>query len=177
MGKLTSEVQLWQQWQMIMANLRWQPLQIAQGSTMTPWHSSESSKSDNLPHAVKCNVPLHTGVFLFVVHRCFPLCCHEICWEHFQSWGDEEQESSVNCDPSASSNSCLQHQSMWLPLSHVTSLPLSANGSAIQFHRSALRGRQCWRRNENLCFNKDKKLFEVFGWVAVRGEQRDGLKN
>lgn len=46
----------------------------------------------------------------------------------------------LRCDPSVSCNSCLQHQSMWSPLSHITSLPLSANGSAIQFHTSALRG-------------------------------------
>lgn len=28
-------------------------------------------------------------VFLFVVWLCSPLCCHEICWEHFKSWRDE----------------------------------------------------------------------------------------
>ena len=57
-----------------------------------------------------------------------------------ESWRDEDQESSVICDPLVSCNSCLQHQSMRLLLSYITSLPLSANGSAIQFHTSALRG-------------------------------------
>lgn len=71
-------MQCWQRWQMIIANLRRQPLQIARGSTLTPWHLSESSKSDNLPHAVECNVPdeslvcfclSFSSIFLYVVMR------------------------------------------------------------------------------------------------------------
>lgn len=117
-------------------------------------------------------------VFLLVVQRCFPLCCHEIYWEHLQSWRDEDRESSVVCDPSVSCNSCLWHQSMRLPLSHITSLPLKTNGSAIQFHTSALRGWHCWRRSGDLCLNKDKKLFEVAkGVVDRRGKRRDGQTN
>lgn len=50
-----------------------------QGSTMTSWHLSKSSKSDNLPHAVEFNLPDHNSMFLFVVQLCFPFRCCEIC--------------------------------------------------------------------------------------------------
>lgn len=52
MRKKRSDMQRWKRWQMIIENLRRQPLQIALGSTMTFWHFSESSKSDKSPHAV-----------------------------------------------------------------------------------------------------------------------------
>lgn len=52
MRKKRSDMQRWKRWQMIIENLRRQPLQIALGSTMTLWHFSESSKSDKSPHAV-----------------------------------------------------------------------------------------------------------------------------
>lgn len=80
--------------------------------------------------------------FLFAIPRGSPLCCREICGEHFESRGDEDEESSVFCDPSVSCNSCLWRQNMRPPLSHIKSLPLSADGSAIQFHTSSLRLRQ-----------------------------------
>lgn len=63
---------------MIMENLRRQPLQIAQGSTVTSWHLSESGKSDSLEHAGQRDVPDHSlvcfcllfsAVFLYVVMR------------------------------------------------------------------------------------------------------------
>lgn len=76
MRKFGSEMRQWQRWQMIMVNLRRQPLRIAQGSTMTSWHFSKSRKSDNLLHAVKCSAPDHSlacllfsGVLLYVVMR------------------------------------------------------------------------------------------------------------
>lgn len=40
-------------WQMIIENLRGQPLQIALGSTTTFWHFRKSSKSDKSPPAVQ----------------------------------------------------------------------------------------------------------------------------
>lgn len=78
--------------------------------------------------------------FLFAIPRCSPLRRREICGERFESRGDEE--SSVFCDPSVSCNSCLWRQNTRPPLSHIKSLPLSADGSAIQFHTSSLRLRQ-----------------------------------
>lgn len=55
-----------------------QPLQIGQGSTLRPRHSSKSSRSHNPPHAVECTAPGHrlarfcllfAAVGLYVVMR------------------------------------------------------------------------------------------------------------
>lgn len=57
-------------------------------------------------------------------------------------------------------------------LSHITSLPLSASGWAIQFHTSALRGRRRGLGNEDLRFREDKKVYELAGGEG--GGQEDG---
>lgn len=70
MRKKRSDTQRWKRWQMIIENLRRQPLQIALGSTMTFWHLSESSKSDKSPHAVESTVPDHS--------HSFSVCCSAV---------------------------------------------------------------------------------------------------
>lgn len=91
--------------------------------------------------------------------------------EHFQPQRDEGPESSIIRDQPASCNRrlCLRN----IPLSHITSLPLSTNGSAIQFHTSWLRLRQTLMWDRGSIPQQRQK----FKWHQGRWSQEKGRVN
>lgn len=165
-----------EEWKWGEMTLKNQPLQHVLGST-TFWHFSESSKSDPSPHAVQSNMPGHrivcfclfcNGVLLYVVKR------FAESSSSLEEMKTRSQASSVirQCPVTAVSGVGY----MRLPLSHITSLPLSGHRISNPIsHKPAQTEAMLTQEWGSMVQQRQEVVWS--GWRAVGLGGHHGLKN